>query len=339
MKKAMTITYEVGGNLYLNITNRCPCACTFCIRTLCDGAYGSDPLWLEHEPSQEEIFAALEQRDLSQYREVVFCGFGEPTERLDVLLETARYLKQHGVPCIRLNTNGLSDLIHGRNTAPDFQGALDIISVSLNAGTEEGYLKVTRPKFGKAAFPAMQAFAVACKQYVPQVMLSVVDVLEPAPSQEEIFAALEQRDLSQYREVVFCGFGEPTERLDVLLETARYLKQHGVPCIRLNTNGLSDLIHGRNTAPDFQGALDIISVSLNAGTEEGYLKVTRPKFGKAAFPAMQAFAVACKQYVPQVMLSVVDVLEPAEMAAAKQLAEKLNIHLRIRTFDDSATRR
>ena len=76
MKKAMTITYEVGGNLYLNITNRCPCACTFCIRTLCDGAYGSDPLWLEHEPSQEEIFAALEQRDLSQYREVVFCGFG-----------------------------------------------------------------------------------------------------------------------------------------------------------------------------------------------------------------------------------------------------------------------
>ena len=180
MKKAMTITYEVGGNLYLNITNRCPCACTFCIRTLCDGAYGSDPLWLEHEPSQEEIFAALEQRDLSQYREGVFCGFGEPTERLDVLLETARYLKQHGVPCIRLNTNGLSDLIHGRNTAPDFQGALDIISVSLNAGTEEGYLKVTRPKFGKAAFPAMQAFAVACKQYVPQVMLSVVDVLEPA---------------------------------------------------------------------------------------------------------------------------------------------------------------
>ena len=66
MKKAMTITYEVGGNLYLNITNRCPCACTFCIRTLCDGAYGSAPLWLEHEPSQEEIFAALEQRDLSQ---------------------------------------------------------------------------------------------------------------------------------------------------------------------------------------------------------------------------------------------------------------------------------
>ena len=119
MKKAMTITYEVGGNLYLNITNRCPCACTFCIRTLCDGAYGSDPLWLEHEPSQEEIFAALEQRDLSQYREVVFCGFGEPTERLDVLLETARYLKQHGVRCIRLNTNGLSDLIHGRNTAPE----------------------------------------------------------------------------------------------------------------------------------------------------------------------------------------------------------------------------
>ena len=85
MKKAMTISYAVGKNLYLNLTNRCPCACTFCIRSFGDSAYGSDPLWLEHEPSYEEVCADLQQRDLSSYQEVVFCGFGEPTERMELL--------------------------------------------------------------------------------------------------------------------------------------------------------------------------------------------------------------------------------------------------------------
>lgn len=141
MQKAMTIAYAVGRNLYLNITNRCPCACTFCIRTMCDGAYGSDPLWLEHEPSMEEIRAALDKEDLSQYEEVVFCGYGEPTERLDILCETAKLLKSRGVKTIRINTNGLSDLIHGRKTAVDLKGLVDIVSVSLNAGTETEYLK------------------------------------------------------------------------------------------------------------------------------------------------------------------------------------------------------
>lgn len=180
MQKAMTIAYEVGENLYLNITNHCPCACTFCIRTMSDGAYGSDPLWLEHEPSPEEIQTALDAFDVTKYKEVVFCGFGEPTERLDVLQETARYLKSRGVKCIRLNTNGLSDLIHGRSTAADLEGLVDVVSISLNAGTEEAYLDVTRPKFGAEAFSAMQRFAVDCKAYVPQVMLTVVDVLEPS---------------------------------------------------------------------------------------------------------------------------------------------------------------
>lgn len=180
MQKAMTIAYEVGENLYLNITNHCPCACTFCIRTMSDGAYGSDPLWLEHEPSLEEIRTALDAFDVTKYKEVVFCGFGEPTERLEVMRETARYLKARGVKCIRLNTNGLSDLIHGRSTAADLEGVVDVVSISLNAGTKEAYLDVTRPKFGTEAFPAMQRFAEDCKAYVPQVMLTVVDVLEPS---------------------------------------------------------------------------------------------------------------------------------------------------------------
>lgn len=177
MKKAMTISYAVGKNLYLNLTNRCPCACTFCIRSFGDGAYGSDPLWLEHEPSYEEVCADLQQRDLSSYQEVVFCGFGEPTERMELLQQVAAYLKAHGVSCIRLNTNGLADLIYGKPMAHALQGYVDVVSVSLNAGTAAEYEAVTRPKFGAAAFPAMQQFAVACKKYVPNVMFSVVDVL------------------------------------------------------------------------------------------------------------------------------------------------------------------
>lgn len=176
---AMTITYEVGKNLYLNLTNRCPCDCTFCIRHNGDGAYGSDSLWLDHDPSKEEIAAALDQRTLSDYKEIVICGYGEPTERLEELCFAAQYAKKkEGCPGIRLNTNGLADLIHKKPTARRLQGLLDIVSISLNAGSEEEYNRVTRPSLPDA-FTALQAYALSCYQYVPYVMFSVVDVLPP----------------------------------------------------------------------------------------------------------------------------------------------------------------
>lgn len=186
MKKTMTISYEVGKNLYLNLTNKCPCNCTFCIRNNGDGAYGSDSLWLEHDPSFEEIMADLSVRDIPSYEEIVFCGFGEPTCRLEVLLEAARTLKKNpNCPPLRLNTNGLSDLISGRPTADELCDAFDIISVSLNAGTEEEYMKVTRPSF-ENAFGAMQKFTSDCvKNGSARVVMSVVDVV----SAEEIEAA------------------------------------------------------------------------------------------------------------------------------------------------------
>ena len=87
MQKAMNISYEIGNKLYLNITNKCPCNCTFCIRNNGDGAYGSDPLWLEHQPTAEEIIADIKKRDLDKYSEVVFCGYGEPTCELETLLK------------------------------------------------------------------------------------------------------------------------------------------------------------------------------------------------------------------------------------------------------------
>ena len=178
MTKAMTITYEVGDNLYLNLTNKCPCACTFCIRNHADGAYGSDPLWLEHEPSMEEIIADLNKRKLKKYREIVFCGYGEPTERLDVLLETAAYLRsRENCPRLRINTNGLGDLIHRRSIAKELCYELDVISISLNAPTKEDYMAVTRPKF-ENSFEALQKFTKECvKIGRAEVIMSVVDVI------------------------------------------------------------------------------------------------------------------------------------------------------------------
>ncbi len=177
---AMTILYTVGNQLYVNLTNRCPCRCTFCIRQNGDGAYGSDSLWLEHEPDMEEIRAAFSQYNLADFSELIFCGYGEPTERLDTLLETAAYAKSlPNCPPIRLNTNGLSDRINGAKTACRMAGLLDTVSVSLNAGTEAEYLRVTRPKW-EDAFSVMQQFAVDCKQYVPKVMFTVVDVIPQA---------------------------------------------------------------------------------------------------------------------------------------------------------------
>ena len=182
---AMTILYPVGNHLYVNLTNQCPCACTFCIRQNGDGAYGSDSLWLDHDPDLAEVKDAFSKWNLADFSELVFCGYGEPTEALDLLLETARYAKSlPDCPPIRLNSNGLSDLIHGKPTAHLLQGLIDTVSISLNAGTEAEYLAVTRPKWDNA-FTAMQQFASDCKQYVPHVMFTVVDVIP----QSEIDAA------------------------------------------------------------------------------------------------------------------------------------------------------
>lgn len=178
MKKGMTILYEVGGKLYVNLTNRCPCSCTFCIRHNGDGAYGSDSLWLEHEPSLDEIKAAFAKTDMSKYKEVVFCGYGEPMERVSEVAAVGEFVKANYGVTVRLNTNGLGDKIHGFPTAKLLQGAVDIVSISLNSYCKEKYNEVTRPKWDDA-FDAMLAFAADCKSYIPQVIFTVVDVIPP----------------------------------------------------------------------------------------------------------------------------------------------------------------
>lgn len=180
----MTITYQVKNGIYVNLTNRCPCACTFCLRQNGPGIYGSNPLWLEREPTVDEVKASIDGWDLPKYDEVVFCGYGEPTERLADLLEIAAYIKAKSPTTrIRVNTNGLADLIYNRPTAADFVGKVDSVSISLNTDDPQEYLDVCRPKFGAAAYPALQKFAADAVVAGLDVVMTVVD--EPVTSKDK----------------------------------------------------------------------------------------------------------------------------------------------------------
>ena len=174
VKTSMTILYEVHGNLYINLTNKCPCACTFCLRQEKDHMEESDSLWLSHTPTLDEVLAEFEKFDMTRYKEVVFCGFGEPTEALDVLLPTARYIKENFALPIRINTNGLGDLIHGKSIAPLFAGLIDTISISLNTPDPKKYFEIVKPRFGIKSHEAMLKFAKDCTEYVPNVVMTTV---------------------------------------------------------------------------------------------------------------------------------------------------------------------
>ena len=174
MKKAMTIVYPVHSGLYINLTNRCPCDCTFCIRQKSDSVHGQDNLWLEKEPSFEEVKEALLKENLEKYSEFVFCGFGEPTEALDVLLKTADFLKSVTLKPVRINTNGLGNLVNKKDITPLLKGRIDAVSISLNSSDPEIYLKNVRPVFMEKAFPAMLEFARNAAEFVPDVTMTTV---------------------------------------------------------------------------------------------------------------------------------------------------------------------
>lgn len=170
----MVILYEVHKGLYVNMTNKCPCNCTFCLRQTRDEMEGSGSLWLEHEPSVDEVKAEFDKFDMDKYEEVVFCGFGEPTERLYDLLEVAEFVKAKYGKKTRINTNGLSDLIYGKDTAPLLEGKIDTVSISLNTPNKQRFYELTRNRFGIDSFDAMLRFAENAKKYVNKVVLTTV---------------------------------------------------------------------------------------------------------------------------------------------------------------------
>lgn len=165
------IAYQIRNSLYLNITNRCNLACRFCPKHT-DYEVKGHYLKLEREPDVEEIFRSIGQPE--GYDEIVFCGYGEPTLRLEILKVIAGRMKECGVKKIRLNTDGLANLVYGRDILPELAGLIDAVSVSLNASDSKIYLKHCPSKFGERAYDAVCDFIAEAKKRIPEVVATVV---------------------------------------------------------------------------------------------------------------------------------------------------------------------
>jgi len=168
------ISYVIGDRLYLNITDRCTLACTFCPKTLGVKKVHDYDLTLDHRPEVEEILAAID--DPARYEQVVFCGFGEPTLRLKVLLEVAREIKARGGR-VRVNTDGLANLVHKRNVLPEMAECVDALSVSMNAQDSTTYDQHCEPAL-KGSFQAMLDFLKLAPDYIPDTTATAIDGLE-----------------------------------------------------------------------------------------------------------------------------------------------------------------
>lgn len=171
-ERQAAIAYKIRNSLYLNITNRCSNRCVFCAK-FTDYFVKGHFLKLEHEPSADEVMAAI--GDPSGYDEIVFCGYGEPLIRLDLVREVASRLKKTGCR-IRINTDGQASLVHGRNIVPELAGLVDSISVSLNAADPETYQKLCATPFGAAGFAGICEFLTEAKKHIPTVVASAVTV-------------------------------------------------------------------------------------------------------------------------------------------------------------------
>ncbi len=168
-----TIAYALHDNCYLNLTSRCTLRCAFCPKFNGEWEVQGYPLRLQREPDAAEVIAAI--ADPTRYREVVFCGLGEPTLRWPVLIEVAASIKARGGR-VRLNTDGLANLVHGRDVTPELAGRVDAVSVSLNAQDEATYVRHCRPKRA-GAYAAMIDFVMRARQVVPQVTVTAIDGL------------------------------------------------------------------------------------------------------------------------------------------------------------------
>ena len=170
------IIYSYKDQVYANITNKCNCRCTFCIRFLKDGVGDADTLWHQVNPGKEEVLKAIRDYDFTGFKELVFCGYGESTCELDILLSAARLAREEKNLRTRLNTNGLGNAENGRNIVPELSEVFDSVSISLNAPEKDKYEEVVRPLVPNA-FEEMCDFAKKCKEKIGDVRMTIVDVL------------------------------------------------------------------------------------------------------------------------------------------------------------------
>ncbi len=164
------IAYTIRNSLYLNITNRCTNACTFCAKFK-DFTVKGHQLCLQSEPDLDEVLAAI--GDPSRFDEVVFCGYGEPLIRLELVKAVAKRLKENDIR-IRINTDGQANLVHGRNILPELAGLIDSVSISLNAADATTYQQICCSEFGEAGYAAVKTFLIEAKKHIPVVTATAV---------------------------------------------------------------------------------------------------------------------------------------------------------------------
>ncbi|MFV0395253.1 MAG: TatD family nuclease-associated radical SAM protein [Coprobacillaceae bacterium] len=171
------LSSTINTSVYINITNRCCCHCTFCLRQTKE-MIESNSLWLKKEPTTKDVITELQKYSISNFKEIVFCGFGEPLTRINEVITIAKYIKEVSPTLpIRVNTNGLSSKTHNQDITPLLEGLIDTISISLNAPTKEEYYKLTQSIYGIDSFDEMLDFTKRCKKYIPTVIMSVVDII------------------------------------------------------------------------------------------------------------------------------------------------------------------
>ncbi len=172
-----TYLYTLDGNLYVNLTNKCSNACDFCVRNERTSYYGNY-LWLRHgDPSANDVISAAKgYGDLTRFKEVVFCGFGEPTYKVSEMVALCDYFHEKGLKT-RLNTNGQGNLINKRDIVPELKGKIDFVNVSLNASCYEKYQPICRSQFREAGFAGMIDFAKSCRKNGVDCRFSIVDCI------------------------------------------------------------------------------------------------------------------------------------------------------------------
>ncbi len=179
---ANILVYLLDGKIYINLTNRCTNDCIFCLRKDKDDVVGQT-LWLDNESSTADD--VIKQFELKRnelltthnlpFKEVIFCGYGEPMLKFDVMKQVAKYIKdKYPETKIRVNTNGHANYVYKKNVVPECKGLIDEFSVSLNGSTKEEYDELSQPKFDEA-YDEMKKFIKACFDEGISVVASVVE--------------------------------------------------------------------------------------------------------------------------------------------------------------------
>jgi len=168
--------YYLENSMYINVTNLCTNKCVFCIKSATDNVGGVNLLLDEENFTHEEIIEEIKNTYKENTKEIVFCGYGEPLIKLDIIKETAKFLKENysKIP-VRINSNGHGNLVHKRNIVPELVGLIDKISVSLNAESPELYQELSKSAYeAPIAYQAVKDFIEECVKSGIQTTATIV---------------------------------------------------------------------------------------------------------------------------------------------------------------------